>query len=498
LSAHTPIEVFYSYSHEDSLLRDELEKHLKLLQRQGIITQWHDRHISPGSDWTQAISIHLERASVILLLISVSFLASDYCYSIEMQRALERHQNKEARVIPILLRPVDWKGTPFEQLQALPTNAKPITSWSNQDEAFADIASGLRQTIKDLSFNSKESLRPHSTESVRIVTVDITDLVNTLKMRKNNNQGMVLFLGSRAGGLFYSQSFYNIMKGYCSYSFKTLTHQEQFVECFKLLQQECFGDKDIHNILKQSLRERATTEANIYLAELVQQDLFDIIISTNVDTFLEDAFKEVGLKEEHHFDVIIPKPHPSLHNLIHSGKRLSCKVIKAFGDLGSRVYTVAKRDSYLDSIQELKGILEHILARETLVIGFDPVWDQEMARAFPAGEDSLWLVAEEDIRNKHPLALLGQQGRLVKRITGKTEQFVEALHWHFYERMPVSYQVVHDMYVELRSLRNKLDKLETIHSDIQKVHQELLHLQKEISVISPENDKENVTLTNNC
>ncbi len=147
----TPVEVFYSYAHKDEAFRNKLETHLSLLQRQGLITAWHDRHILPGTDWSQAIDEHLERASVILLLISADFLASDYCYGIEMQRALERHQANEARVIPILLRPVDWKSAPFAHLQALPTGAKPITTWSNRDAAFTDVAAGIRRVIEDLS-----------------------------------------------------------------------------------------------------------------------------------------------------------------------------------------------------------------------------------------------------------------------------------------------------------------------------------------------------------
>jgi hypothetical protein len=147
----TPVEVFYSYAHKDETFRNKLETHLSLLQRQGLITAWHDRHIIPGTDWAQAIDEHLERASVILLLISADFLASDYCYGLEMQRALERHQANEARVIPILLRPVDWNNAPFAHLQALPTAAKPITTWSNQDEAFTNVAAGIRRVIEDLS-----------------------------------------------------------------------------------------------------------------------------------------------------------------------------------------------------------------------------------------------------------------------------------------------------------------------------------------------------------
>ena len=147
----TPVDVFYSYAHEDETFRNKLETHLSLLQRQGLITAWHDRHILPGTDWSQAIDEHLERASVILLLISADFLASDYCSGLEMQRALERHQANEACVIPILLRPVDWNNAPFAHLQALPTGAKPITTWRNRDAAFADVAAGIRRAVEDLS-----------------------------------------------------------------------------------------------------------------------------------------------------------------------------------------------------------------------------------------------------------------------------------------------------------------------------------------------------------
>ena len=150
----TPVEVFYSYAHEDEAFRKELEKHLSLLQRQGVISVWHDRQIVPGTDWAQAIDEHLERASIILLLISADFLASDYCYGVEMTRALERHQANEARVIPILLRPVDWHSAPFAHLQALPKNAKAISTWKNRDQAFADVAASIRRAVEDLSLQA--------------------------------------------------------------------------------------------------------------------------------------------------------------------------------------------------------------------------------------------------------------------------------------------------------------------------------------------------------
>lgn len=144
-----PLSIFFSYAHEDEALRDKLAKHLKLLERQGVIQQWHDRQILAGTEWKGQIDHHLETAQIILLLLSSDFLASDYCYDLEMKRALERHDAEEARVIPIVLRPVDnlWQS-PFGKLQALPTDGKAVTLWVNEDEAFANIAQGIRLTAE--------------------------------------------------------------------------------------------------------------------------------------------------------------------------------------------------------------------------------------------------------------------------------------------------------------------------------------------------------------
>lgn len=142
-----PVELFYSYAHEDEALRDELEKHLSLLKRSGLIVAWHDRRIGAGEEWRDQIDAHARSADIILLLVSPDFLASDYCYNIEMELALGRYGRHEAIVIPIILRPVDWSGAPFAHLQALPQDAKPVTLWANRDEAFLNIAQGIRELV---------------------------------------------------------------------------------------------------------------------------------------------------------------------------------------------------------------------------------------------------------------------------------------------------------------------------------------------------------------
>ena len=147
-----PVEVFYAYVPEDRRWLVRLEKHLSLLKHQRLISTWHSGLLTAGAEAAQDITDHLNRAALILLLVSPDFLASDVCYDGTMQRALERHEANEARVIPILLRPVaDWQSAPFAHLLSLPTDGKFISTWSNQDVAFADVAAGIRRTLEDLS-----------------------------------------------------------------------------------------------------------------------------------------------------------------------------------------------------------------------------------------------------------------------------------------------------------------------------------------------------------
>jgi TIR domain len=136
--------VFFSYSHKDEGLRDQLGTHLAMLKRQGVISTWHDRRLIAGDNLDAGISSELERADIILLLVSADFLASDYCYGIEMTRALERHQSGAARVIPVILRPCDWHQALFGTLLAAPTDGRPVTKFPDPDDAFLDITKAIR------------------------------------------------------------------------------------------------------------------------------------------------------------------------------------------------------------------------------------------------------------------------------------------------------------------------------------------------------------------
>lgn len=142
------IKIFFSYAHEDQELRDELEKHLNVLKRQGYALAWHDRNISAGKDWSHEIDTHLDTADIILLLVSSDFMESDYCYEIEMMHALQRHERGETCVIPVILRPIYWEDAPFSKLQVLPKNRIPVTRWLDRDEAFENITRGILEVMR--------------------------------------------------------------------------------------------------------------------------------------------------------------------------------------------------------------------------------------------------------------------------------------------------------------------------------------------------------------
>lgn len=143
-------KVFFSYSHKDEELRDQLEVQLTMLKRQGLIDTWHDRRLKPGDHLDFNINKNLEEADVILLLISPDFLASTYCYKIEKARALQRVEEGTAKLISVILRPCEWDQTDLRYYVVTPTDGKPITKWADKDDAFLDVARSIRRAIEEV------------------------------------------------------------------------------------------------------------------------------------------------------------------------------------------------------------------------------------------------------------------------------------------------------------------------------------------------------------
>jgi TIR domain len=144
------IEIFFSYAHEDEALMNEVRRQLVVYERNGRILKWHDRQIPVGTEWRSLIDWRLNQAKIVLLFVSPHFMDSRYCYEIEGQVALRRHDAGEARVIPVILRPCSWQDAPFGKLQVLPHDGKPISQWQDRDQASLEVARGVMAVVDEL------------------------------------------------------------------------------------------------------------------------------------------------------------------------------------------------------------------------------------------------------------------------------------------------------------------------------------------------------------
>lgn len=152
------IDIFIAYAERDEDLLTELQEHLLVMKRQYAerehyqIRIWHSGKTLPGQDWKRSVEHHLVRAHIILLLVSVKFLSSEFCYSIQIQPALDRHNASEACVIPVILRPCDWRHEAFGHLQPLPIRGRSVAKWKPRDDAYVNIVIGIRKAIDHLLY----------------------------------------------------------------------------------------------------------------------------------------------------------------------------------------------------------------------------------------------------------------------------------------------------------------------------------------------------------
>ncbi len=178
-----PLRIFISYTHSDEKLKDELGAHLASLRRAKLIEDWHDRKIGAGQEWKNAIDQNLERAQIVLLLISARFLNSSYCMDIEMKRALERHDEGKARVIPIILRPCNWHSSPFSKLQAVPTDGRSVLKHRSHDEAWTVVAREIETAAQQFRSSTTAQRRRQNKQAAVKANIPVT-LPETTKVQR--------------------------------------------------------------------------------------------------------------------------------------------------------------------------------------------------------------------------------------------------------------------------------------------------------------------------
>ena len=171
-----PVKIFISYAHKDEEYKNKLVTFFASLKRRGYVSAWEDRQIPVGGEWDRHIKSALEEAEIILLLVSMDFMNSEYSFDVEVKRAIERHNdpNDNARVVPIIVRPSDWMDSEFASLQALPKGAKPISKWDNLDDAYLDVITQLKKVIKQIrGVEEKQTTSiPHAIPKVQPMSSD--------------------------------------------------------------------------------------------------------------------------------------------------------------------------------------------------------------------------------------------------------------------------------------------------------------------------------------
>lgn len=153
------MKAFISYTHADSAILDKLHTHLAQLKREGLLKSWTDREIKAGGLLNQQIEANLLESNLFLALLSPEYIASNYCYEIEFEKAIELNKQNKLIIIPIIIEPCDWLATPFKEFKALPKDGKPISEWQNANTAFLNVVQELRKLIEGngMTTNFKEN-----------------------------------------------------------------------------------------------------------------------------------------------------------------------------------------------------------------------------------------------------------------------------------------------------------------------------------------------------
>lgn len=159
------MRLFTSYSHKDERALGRLHTHLAVLQREGKIDRWYDREIIAGENLDSEIASQLDASDVFMPLVSPDFLASQYCYEREMEKAIERHENGTMRIVPVILDACDWKATPLRRYKALPKDGRPVAEWANENIAFLDIVTEVRRLIDGAAKNSARTVQHKDEEA---------------------------------------------------------------------------------------------------------------------------------------------------------------------------------------------------------------------------------------------------------------------------------------------------------------------------------------------
>ncbi|QBD79925.1 hypothetical protein EPA93_29665 [Ktedonosporobacter rubrisoli] len=293
---------------------------------------------------------------------------------------------------------------------------------------------------------------------------DITGIADMLGARRSGNKRTVLILGAHAGAFFENMGLYEHVSKYSMRSFERLSVLEKFEECFKILRDR-FNESDVDTLLRVAVKDEKSLvarEEDDCVAELVKEGYFELIISTNIDTILEGALRQAKMQEPYDYSVFNvgrDSGSPAMRTRPKYGL-----LLKLFGDLGSRQYTLIKEEFDLATDRELKDYLEEVLCGDVLIVGYDPVWDEPLERAISISERSrdIIFVGEDlpPISSNMIKALQRRKGSYLVGRDGSYATFMRKLHRQILNRLPISYEAMSKIGNRLRNIEGKVQKLE--------------------------------------
>ena len=287
----------------------------------------------------------------------------------------------------------------------------------------------------------------------------VKEIAEFLKLKKESKNPTVLVLGSRAGSFFSNRDLYQLILRWSTRisTFENLHEIEKFHECYQVLSQQT--ETIVHDILFMSLKEVGYRKEERCLVNLVKAQYFDMIISTNIDGLLELALDRGNMREPHHYQVFIPEIHTVKNDM--QWRPQYCTLVKVFGDFSSRKYTTASREFDWDTDKDFKDFLESTLAKSILVVGYDPVWDGSLERAFPLlGSDFRYV--NEELPMEQSLISKAIERRRGKCLIGSYDYFISALHSELLGKDPLSTEVFDQMLDLLHQLNYEVSDLKRI------------------------------------
>jgi hypothetical protein len=304
---------------------------------------------------------------------------------------------------------------------------------------------------------------------------NIKDIAEMLEMRKDVNNRTALFLGARVGAFFGNSKLYDALTTSSILALDKLTNTEKFAECYRVLNDKDHKTlSDVYAILSASLKNESGLgyrQEDDCLVELVKDGYFDVIISTNIDVLLEDAFTREEMAEPLDYRVYIQGLHTDIPIVRRETKY--CTIVKVFGDLVSRQYATALNEFNLEKDEALKEFLESTLARDILVVGYDPEWDGPIERAFPGKGGDIWYVNEEEPTEKSLITRTKRISRHIHGREGSYSIFMKALHSRIMHRNPLRFDTVRSISTRLQNIDSGVTGLQNevaiLRADVQKL-----------------------------